>query len=40
MNSGVLGSPLGDGDGKKFLKSCTVDPWGFCGTHQQKQSKV
>jgi len=32
-------SPLDDGDGRKFKKNCIVDPWLFCGTHQQKRSK-
>jgi len=47
MNSGVLGWPLDNGDGKEFdngnkkmeEKRCAVDPWGFCGTHEQKLSK-
>jgi len=24
---------------QKLEKSCTVDSWGFCGTHEQTRSK-
>jgi len=40
IEQSVLECFLGDGNKKKLEKIClAVDPWGFCGTHEQKRSK-